>query len=82
MGLVELEPEDLSIAFVELELVLGFVPLSELGVGFGIRAFIGSPNGGSDAIAEILRVDVSVEAVEEEDGDFEEDYQSGERDRD
>lgn len=79
MGVIELQPEDLSIAFVELKLVLGFGPLSELSVGLGGQprsriggGGIGSPNSRSDAIAEVVGMDVSVETAQGEDGDFKE----------
>jgi len=35
MIVVELDPEDLGIVLIELELVLGFVPLPGLSAGFG-----------------------------------------------
>lgn len=84
MGLVELEPEDLGIAFIEVNLVLRFGPLSELGVGFGGHprtriGALGPPNGCTDAIvADVVWVDVSVEAMEEDGGNPEEDEEKSE----
>lgn len=79
VALVERQPEDLRIVFVEIDrFVLGLVPLSELGGGFGRQGLVavgaGAANGGAEAIGLGLGVglDVGLESVEEEDGDSEE----------
>lgn len=73
VGLVELEPEDLGVVFIEgwvVLLVLGLVaPLSELGARIG---GVGSPDGGPGSAGwDVVRVDVGVEAAQEQDWDFE-----------
>lgn len=76
--LVESDSEDLSIVFVEIGLVLRLVPLFEFGGSFGRQGLVsvdaGAADGGSGAVGLRLgiRVDVGLETVEEEEGDFEE----------
>lgn len=71
MTLIEPQPEDLRIVFIEIDLVFGLVPLPEVGAFDGGT---GSANGGSEAIGVGLgiRVDVGLKSVEEEDWEFEE----------
>jgi hypothetical protein len=92
MAVVELDPEDLGIVLIELELVLGFVPLPGLGVAFGRQVLVaveigawvgalGSSNGGSGTVlVEAFGLDVGVEAMEGEGGDFEEGQEESEGD--
>lgn len=83
MGLVELEPEDLGVVFIEgwaVLLVLGLVaPLSELGARIG---GVGSPDGGPGSAGwDVVGVDVGVEAAQEQDWDFEEGEEQSETQR-
>ena len=83
MGFVELQSEDLGIAFIELKLLLRFDSLSELSISFwgspsSRIGALGSPNSCFDAIAEVVWVDVSEKAMEKEDGNFEKDEEKSE----
>ena len=65
----EPEPEDLGLAFVELEPIFGLFS------GFGFWVGAGPAYRGPGAVAcgaDVIWVDVGVEALEEEDGDLEE----------
>lgn len=78
----EFQPEDLSFTLVELEFVLGF--LSGLGL-VGVRG-AWPPNSRPDSTGsggvgvDVVGMDVSVEAMEEESWDLEEREEEGERD--
>lgn len=78
----EFESEDLSFTLVELEFVLGFLS------GLGLVGIHGAwpPNSRSDSTGcsgvgiDVIGMDVSVEAMEEESWDLEKREEEGERD--